>query len=132
MTKQEAIEQLNDLIREAQSHLDGGVDDDIYESDAEALRMRIEALTDKWIPCSERLPERGQEVLVTIWGSDILVPKDGEALAACAARIRKEVRYVTLGHRDKEDGGWNGANGYPMMVTPVAWMPLPEAYEGEV
>ena len=44
MTKQEAILQLNSLIRDAQSHICHDGDDEIFEQDIEALNMGIEAL----------------------------------------------------------------------------------------
>ena len=54
----------------------------------------------RWIPCSERLPEYGIEVLT--------INKDDEY----------EINHII----DDEDGEWfwNGA---------VAWMPLPEPYK---
>ncbi len=57
----------------------------------------------KWIPCSERLPEIGKSVLVTI------VLPDG--YRAC---------YVS----ERLLGKWSGVCGMKV----VAWMPLPEPY----
>ena len=55
----------------------------------------------EWIPCSERLPEYGIQVLTT--------DKDGDF----------ELNHII----DEDDGEWfwNGA---------IAWMPLPEPYRG--
>ena len=57
MTNQEAIDLLDNLI---------GMIEDNHGSDYDsAIRMAIDALESKWIPCSERLPEVGQKVLAS-------------------------------------------------------------------
>lgn len=83
----------------------------------------------EWIPCSERLPEEGEEVLITIRGSDVIVLKDGETLEEAVIRTRNEVCYVSTGFIGED--GWYTADGFPCVVEPVAWMPLPEPYKGE-
>ena len=53
MTNQEAIDLLDNLI---------GMIEDNHGSDYDsAIRMAIDALKPKWIPCSERLPEEGKD-----------------------------------------------------------------------
>ena len=63
----------------------------------------------KWIPCSERMPDVRQRVL-----------------CQCRAGIMDVLRLTA-------DGSWN--KDYPhaeyMSGFVVAWMPLPEPYEGE-
>lgn len=60
-----------------------------------------------WIPCKERLPEIGSDVLVTAW--------DGKSVfVAC---INTHGEWVS----DDE----TFIKGY----EPIAWMPLPEPYE---
>ena len=61
---------------------------------------------DKWIPCSERLPERCMTVLVQV-DTKIMV-------AFCDI-----------------DGKWYGIHGGFFMGKPLAWQPLPEPYKGE-
>ena len=63
MTKQEAIDLLDNLI---------GMIEDNHGSDYDsAIRMAIDALEPQWIPCSERLPEVGVNVLVCDIDNDI-------------------------------------------------------------
>lgn len=78
-----------------------------------------------WIKCSERLPERGKDVLVTR-------DYDGRE------DFNKSCRYVEVASSYGEENAitWNSySDEYKM--TPknhhvIAWMPLPEAYkEGE-
>ena len=58
----------------------------------------------KWIPCSERLPEKNGEYLITlgfVWGREI------------------EIGFY-------EDGEWLNDNRH----VNIAWMPLPEPWKG--
>ena len=87
-----------------------------------------------WIPCSERLPKTGVLVLVSISGSDLIVVQEGESLWEATDRVRKTMRRVDVGFWSDEEGweGWTGSDGFPMIVHPAAWMPLPEPYWGDV
>ena len=86
-----------------------------------------ERKTGGWIPCSERLPEKHQMVLTTIKGVDLFrecVDKNFfEALATAQKRTWVSVGYLG-------DDGWYGADGFPQIVQPIAWMPLPEPWKG--
>lgn len=84
----------------------------------------------KWIPCSERLPDSGTEVLVTLgytYESDYTMYsiaryikfEDGECHWC-------DNRYGYL-EWDKYSDGKGGNSRYKV----VAWMPLPELYRGE-
>lgn len=84
----------------------------------------------KWIPCSERLPEEGKEVLITIRGSDLIIQKDGETLEEAILRTWNEVLYVSTGFIGED--GWYTSEGYPAIVRPIAWMQFPPPYKENV
>ena len=110
--------------------------DDAYEArqlaqwlnELKYLREKIEQLAIKpeqrWIPCSERLPERGIDVLVTR-------DYDGRA------DFNKSCRYVEVASRHGEDDDvvWiSYSDEYKMSPKNhkvIAWMPLPEPWRGE-
>ena len=73
----------------------------------------------RWIPCSERLPETDEFVLVSLSGR------------------YKNIRFEhSCEIADYADGEWF-INAYPFMMAETAnylieaWMPLPELYKGE-
>ena len=82
-----------------------------------------------WIKCSDRLPDEDVKVLVTIHGTDCIKCHEGETLNEAIERMRKKIRYVTVGFIGED--GWYGADYYPMMVKPVAWAYLPEPWREE-
>lgn len=75
-----------------------------------AFDMAIEALEkqSKWIPVSERLPEEGKDVLITIL-------------------LRNGVKAVEKSKR-ADVTMWRG---FGRDVNVIAWMPLPEPYKKE-
>ena len=84
----------------------------------------------KWIPCSEKLPEDGVEVWVAINGFDVIQCEDGETLEQALERVGK-IRWVTRGYWCEEEHGWNNPYfGSPLVVQPIAWMPIdaPDPY----
>lgn len=62
----------------------------------------------EWIPCSERLPKQGQEVI-----------------CQCRARIIKVLKL------DANGDWYQDADHCYMSGFVIAWMPLPEPYEGD-
>lgn len=87
--------------------------------------------THEWIPVSEALPEDGVTVWVTIRGHDVITCEEGETLEQAIARISR-IRWVTQGYWSEEEHGWNDPSfGCPLMVKPIAWMPMevPEPYK---
>ena len=88
---------------------------DVFVTNQPTLIYREEVLTalrlvpsaQKWIPCSERLPEVHDEVLVT-------------------ARGEVSIAWLYV------DGKWRSNDmPQPMFRDIIAWMPLPEPYKGE-
>ena len=92
---------------------------DFFGTICEALSMAIEALQEpqvgSWIPVSERLPEDGYGVLVTVNGK------------------HNNITFVDALEIAEYDGdfGWI-VEGYPQWTGPdvTAWQPLPEPFEG--
>ena len=80
----------------------------------------------EWILCDERLPKEGQMVLTTIRGHDVIIVQDEETFEEAIERVWNEVCYVSVGFIGSD--GWYGADGYPLIVHPIAWMPLPKPY----
>ena len=78
-----------------------------------------------WIKVSEKKPEVDEMVIVACYGSDIIRPNEGESIGECMARLQRECITVTLGYLD-EEGFWNGADYFPMMIAPTFWQPLPD------
>ena len=76
--------------------------------------------TSEWIPCTEKLPDNGEKVLV------FLKPRTAE-----------NINHYDIGIYD-DTGGWalpSSAGHFSLMWEPqvdvIAWQPLPEPYEEE-
>lgn len=89
----------------------------------EALKMMIdeqstieERKTGKWIPCSERLPEKKRK---TYW-----VCTDTEYQCECRWTNNR------FGLGESDNWGWSYFDT-PKYTEIIAWMPLPEPYKGE-
>lgn len=82
-------------------------DRDQYEKGFHDGRL---AASPRWIPCSERLPERGVSVLIS------------------------HVGYVSEDYLDIDDGAmyfWNSGIDLDEELNNLAWMPLPAPWKGE-
>lgn len=81
----------------------------------------------RWIPCSERLPKKHETVLTCCYGSDVIIPQEGETWEDAVKRTRRELVTVSIGFIGSD--GWYGADGWPNMDAPTFWMPLPDPPE---
>ena len=61
----------------------------------------------QWIPCSERLPENGEEVLAST----------------------PDFIYITLHEFINNHHWWSEVVEYRLIHNVIAWMPLPEPYK---
>ena len=92
------------------------IDDEIYTTDKYAevedildiIAEFAEEIPNKWIPCSERLPERDESVL------------------AYHRNVSFDYQYVSW--IDDYSGKWAGFCG-SLSDEVLAWMPLPEGYK---
>lgn len=106
------------------------------ETDINELIGRMRSLVERaewktvnrWISVEDALPEQGERVIVAIFGSDMIMPDDGETLQDAIERSRKE-GYITVGFIGSD--GWYGADWFPLMVHPSYWMPKPELPEND-
>lgn len=82
----------------------------------------------RWIPCSERLPEKYTMVLTTTIGTDFVIQRDNESLEDAIERCMKSPGRVSIGLIGQD--GWYDADYLPSTISPSAWMPLPEPWKG--
>ena len=80
-------------------------------------RLKQAPSTYEWIPCSERLPEEGERILVTAALEHVMVAHYGKMFFE---KERGNVFYLA-----GEDGDAD------ITDVVVAWMPLPEPYREE-
>lgn len=93
----------------------------------ELAKIAIALQSQKWIPCSERLPKDEKNCLVTL--------KKTEGIPETLMSIANYLVFPDGGHwNDIKHGflGWdrykNGSEG-TMMYKVVAWLPLPKPYK---
>ena len=70
----------------------------------------------RWIPCDERLPEEPYGCLVTVWDTDPITMDEFE-----------NILPYFVGWDGEQ---WNDADGEQCPFEVIAWMPLPEPWEG--
>ena len=85
----------------------------------------LKAQEPNWISVDERLPERGIMVLTAIYGTDVIMPMDGETMEEAVERCLHRPARVSIGFVD-QDGYWCGADGWPEVIQPKYWMEMPE------
>jgi hypothetical protein len=72
----------------------------------------------RWIPCSERLPENGRQVLVYAMSTHFALAKYDEMLEADGSYKKQWVTF----------DAWKP---FYTVKNVIAWMPLPEPYRAE-
>ena len=98
------------------------------EADAVLRLIKSQPPADQWIPCSERLPDTEEEVMITLTHTY----EDEYRQRSVASYLRFENgeahwcdnRYGYIGW-DKYSDGYGGTSNYKV----TAWMPLPEPYK---
>lgn len=85
----------------------------------EALYAARKALVQepRWIPVSERLPEKSYGCLVTVYDTDL--------------RTQDEFENILPYFVGYDGETWNNADGEPIPFEVTAWMPLPQPYKAE-
>lgn len=131
MTIDEAIKRCKE---ETEKYMEYGIETECYQCAADH-RQLAEWLTELkerrnggWISCKERMPKPETMVIVVCYGSDIVIPEDGETVEECCERLKKERVRVTLGFIGSD--GWYDSDYFPLIVTPSFWQPLPEPPKG--
>ena len=90
--------------------------------------IKKEPKVDRWIPCSERMPEEHDSMFSDLKGTD---KWDDAMFEKTSNDVNVTVEYENGKRRTKTlhtiDGKWNGGNrGVKFKV--IAWQPLPEPY----
>lgn len=124
MTREEAIKKIKKVVEESV----------IFEDESEAFDMAIKALSssedpNRWIPVSERLPEKRGDYLVTqkTSFSDYVY----RSVVGYALNLYDVDEYDFA---DKKRPGWyeyDSEWGYHELDGVIAWMPLVEPYKAE-
>ena len=104
-TLKEAIKRLKEVIKEVRSTIQPF----LYDNEAKDYILKALEQEPKWIPVSERLPEKNVWVLVTV--------------------VQGSGWYVETMRIDKYKGMFTDNIDYYDSV--IAWMPLPKPYKAE-
>ena len=116
------------LIGELDRIIDVGIVN--AKQDTAALKQCREILRNcpRWVSCDDQEPPEGEMVITLIFGHDVITQQPGETLDQAMERISR-IRTVSAGFLASD--GWYGIDGYPEIVHPSYWMPLPKAPDQE-
>ena len=76
-----------------------------------------------WINCDERMPEEGKLVFGAVYGTDVIIPEEGETVVDAVRRSMYCNPRTKVCQWWGESEGWL-CDGYPMIVQPRFWMPM--------
>ena len=81
-----------------------------YNKAIEIVKQEAEKYNNGWIPCSEKLPELRQDVLVTVKYTGFM---------------GMHGYWIKTGHMESENDWWGDCSGGEV----IAWQPLPKPYK---
>lgn len=125
MTREEAINELEALKQDYWDDDGYGHETKQYDDTMTALDMAIEALNQKWVPVTERLPEEHlcndgyiePSDYVLVWGD-----YGNYGVSRYWGNRRSKAKSPNT-YKDWVDLDW-------VVQKPIAWMPLPQPYKG--
>lgn len=86
----------------------------------------------KWVPCSERLPEERESIFKKAKGTDKWDPEMFESISDdvnVTVEFEDGTRKTMTSYTT--DGKWSCEKEYRIKMKVIAWCPLPEPYKGE-
>ena len=128
MTTDEAISEFNEWIDRAEKYT-GKIPITQQDKHVQSMKLAISALEhQKWIPCSERLPEEHETVFAKLKGTnrwnEFMFEKASEKLLVT---VEFEDGSREIDYLETIDGEWEKRfNDVKKKV--IAWMPNPEPY----
>ena len=82
----------------------------VFDKAIEIVKHEAEQYNDGWIPCSEKLPDVRQDVLVTVKYTGFM---------------GMHGYWIKTGHMEAENDWWGDCAGGEV----IAWQPLPQPYQ---
>ena len=77
-----------------------------------------------WVLEEAARPDCWNMVETVSYGTDFVILKDGETVEQALEKARSENVVVQLGYVS-DDGFWYTSEGYPMIIRPTYWRPIP-------
>ena len=77
----------------------------------------------KWVNCKDRMPPEGQYVFGAVYGTDVIIPQEGESIRNAVVRTATEHPRTMICQWCGEEEGW-WANHGMMIIQPRFWMKI--------